>query len=78
MLHGGAPVPVDELLAHREWVRRMAGSLARDDAEADDLAQEAWVTALEHPPSHAASVRRAPPPPPNHPPPPRGAAVRAG
>ncbi len=57
MLHGGAPVPVDELLAHREWVRRMAGSLARDDAEADDLAQEAWVTALEHPPSHAASLR---------------------
>jgi len=48
-----APPPLDELLARREWVRRFARTLARDDASADDLAQDAWVAAVEHPPRHA-------------------------
>jgi RNA polymerase sigma factor (sigma-70 family) len=46
-----APPPLDVLLARREWVRRFARTLARDDASADDLAQDAWVTAVERPPS---------------------------
>src|SRR5690348_12396252 len=48
-----APPPLDELLARREWVRRFARTLARDDATADDLAQDAWVATIEHPPRHA-------------------------
>jgi RNA polymerase sigma-70 factor (ECF subfamily) len=47
-----APPPLDVLLARREWVRRFARTLARDDASADDLEQDAWVAALEHPPRH--------------------------
>ncbi len=57
MTHGDAPVPLDELLAHREWVRRMARTLARDEAEADDLAQDAWVAAVESPPRDGSSLR---------------------
>jgi RNA polymerase sigma factor (sigma-70 family) len=57
MASSDAPVPLAELLAHREWVQRIARSLARDDAEADDLSQEAWVEAIEHPPPHAQSPR---------------------
>jgi RNA polymerase sigma-70 factor (ECF subfamily) len=48
-----APPPLDELLARREWVRRFARTLAKDDATADDLAQDAWVATIEHPPRHA-------------------------
>src|SRR5688572_4580251 len=44
------PPPLDVLLARREWVRRFARTLARDDASADDLEQDAWLAALEHPP----------------------------
>jgi len=47
------PPPLDALLARREWVRRFARTLARDDASADDLAQEAMLAAIEHPPSNA-------------------------
>lgn len=57
MTHPDSPVPLDELLAHRAWVRRMAVALARNDAEADDLVQEAWLVALDKRPSSAASVR---------------------
>jgi len=53
MTERAAPPPLDELLARREWVRRFARTLARDDASADDLAQEAWLAAIEHPPAHA-------------------------
>ncbi|MCE9637291.1 MAG: sigma-70 family RNA polymerase sigma factor [Planctomycetes bacterium] len=43
-------VPAEELLRHREWVRALARSLVRDDATADDLAQDAWLAAAETPP----------------------------
>ena len=36
----------EELLARAAWMRRLARTLARDDAEADDLVQEAWVATL--------------------------------
>src|SRR5258706_12828692 len=39
-------VPVEELLAHRQWVRNLARSLVRDVNAADDLEQEAWLAAL--------------------------------
>ena len=52
------PVPLERLLAHRAWVRRVAGALVADPARADDLAQEAWLGALESPPRAENSMRR--------------------
>jgi len=37
---------LEELLAQRAWVRRVARALVLDDSRADDLEQEAWVGAL--------------------------------
>ena len=45
-----ATVRIEDLLAHREWVRRMARALVQDDARADDLEQEVWTSALKRPP----------------------------
>jgi RNA polymerase sigma-70 factor (ECF subfamily) len=42
---------MDDLLAHREWVGRVARTLVYGDAEADDLEQRTWVRVLEHPPA---------------------------
>ncbi len=39
----------EELPAHGAWIRRLARSLVRDDASADDLAQQAQLAALEKP-----------------------------
>jgi RNA polymerase sigma-70 factor (ECF subfamily) len=39
------------------WVRRIALAIGRDNALADDLAQDAALAALEHPPGASASVR---------------------
>jgi RNA polymerase sigma-70 factor (ECF subfamily) len=52
-----ARVPIDDLLAHRAWVRAVARAIARGDADADDLEQDAWVAAVEGPPRHDASLR---------------------
>ncbi len=51
------PVPLEELLAHRGWVRQMARALVSCDADADDLAQDAWARALTHPPTRNSSLR---------------------
>ncbi|PZR06679.1 MAG: hypothetical protein DI536_29625 [Archangium gephyra] len=40
-----APPTLDETLAQTEWVRRLARSLV-SDADADDLAQDAWEASL--------------------------------
>jgi RNA polymerase sigma factor (sigma-70 family) len=45
------------LLQHSTWMRRLAMSLVRDDAAADDLVQETWVAALKHPPRAGDDVR---------------------
>jgi RNA polymerase sigma-70 factor (ECF subfamily) len=50
------PVRVEALLAHREWVRRVARALVRDENAADDLEQEVWVEALEKPPRSGRSL----------------------
>ena len=34
------PVDIEALLRHREFVRRLARRLVRDDARADDVVQE--------------------------------------
>jgi DNA-directed RNA polymerase specialized sigma24 family protein len=46
-----------ELLRHQGFVRRLARELVRDASLADDLAQEAWVWALERPPRLAGAAR---------------------
>ena len=40
---------LEELLAHRAWVRRVARALLLDESRADDLEQEAWLRALRGP-----------------------------
>lgn len=44
---------IEALLRDRDWVSRLARSLARDDAQADDLAQDGWLAALRSPPGRA-------------------------
>jgi RNA polymerase sigma-70 factor (ECF subfamily) len=46
-----------DLMAHAEFVRRLAGSLVLDESTADDLAQEAYLTALKSPPRHSGSIK---------------------
>ena len=41
---------LQDLLAHDRWIRALARNLVKDEDAADDLAQEAWVEALEKPP----------------------------
>mgnify|MGYP002639318044 CR=1 FL=1 len=48
---------LNTLLTHSGWVRALARSLVADPAAADDVEQQAWVTALEHPPSHDRNLR---------------------
>ena len=48
-----------QLLANEGFVRRLARSLARDEARADDLVQETWLAALERTPPRDRSGLRA-------------------
>ncbi|MEN8149330.1 MAG: RNA polymerase sigma factor [Planctomycetota bacterium] len=50
-------VNVEDLLAHRPWVRSLAMRLVRDRSRADDLEQEVWLSAIRHPPRHRRSLR---------------------
>ena len=52
-----AGTPIEELLAHREWVRGLARSLVGDPDRADDVEQETWARALRRPPRQGGSVR---------------------
>jgi len=51
------PVPMETLLTHRAWVRRLAWSLVRDDQAADDVEQQTWLAAMQSPPRAGSSVR---------------------
>ncbi len=48
---------MEDLLAHRQWVRSLARRLAADESSADDLEQATWLAAIEHPPRDARSPR---------------------
>ena len=52
----GAP-HFDDLLSHAAWVRGLAGSLVAQSSDADDVAQEAWIAALERPPGGDENLR---------------------
>jgi RNA polymerase sigma-70 factor (ECF subfamily) len=45
------------LLEHTAWLRRLAMSLVRDAAAADDLVQDTWVAALRQPPNSDRPLR---------------------
>ncbi|MEM7305048.1 MAG: RNA polymerase sigma factor [Planctomycetota bacterium] len=49
------PHIAQELLSHQSFLRRLAVDLAGE--EADDLVQEVWRRALEHPPHHGRQLR---------------------
>ena len=51
------PVTFERLLAHRDWVRALARSIAFDAATADDLEQETWLEALRSPPRDDRNLR---------------------
>lgn len=52
------PVPPSEaLLKHAGFVRALAFAALRGDAESEDLAQDAWVAALQHAPAEPSRQR---------------------
>jgi len=57
MSNAALTVELEHLLAHREWVRTVARSLAYDAATADDLEQETWLEALRSPPPDDRNLR---------------------
>jgi RNA polymerase sigma-70 factor (ECF subfamily) len=50
------PITADELLRHTEALRRLARALVREEADAEDLAQDALYASLKRPPPDAASA----------------------
>jgi RNA polymerase sigma-70 factor (ECF subfamily) len=51
------PAAIDEVLAHGQWLRRLAHALAKDDGDAQDLVQQTYLAVIESPPSTDRSVR---------------------
>jgi RNA polymerase sigma factor (sigma-70 family) len=41
---------LEELLRHASWLKNLALSLVKDPDQAEDMVQQTWVKALEHPP----------------------------
>ncbi len=52
-----APPTADDLLAHAEWLRRLASALVREPGAADDLVQDTLEVALTRPPREPGPVR---------------------
>lgn len=53
-----AKKPVEELLAHAEWVQRLAKRLVLDEDRAADVVQQTWVKALEKGPREGVPATR--------------------
>src|SRR5688572_992293 len=47
----------EQLMAEMGWIRRLARSLVRDPATADDVAQETWLVATEQQPDEDRPLR---------------------
>jgi RNA polymerase sigma-70 factor (ECF subfamily) len=47
----------EDLLEQAAWIQRLARTLARDEAAADDLVQETYAAALAHPPKPGKPLR---------------------
>ncbi|MFN0207267.1 MAG: sigma-70 family RNA polymerase sigma factor [Planctomycetota bacterium] len=50
-------VHLSDLLTHDAFVRSLARSLVYDSSTADDVAQEAWLSALQNPPHDGGSIK---------------------
>jgi len=48
---------LEDLLKHDAWIRALAGRLLTDRHAAEDVAQDAWIEAIETPPSRPAAAR---------------------
>src|SRR5262245_44644127 len=48
---------IETLLQHAAWVRVLARQLVDDEASADDLVQQTWLSAIEHPPQDHGRTR---------------------
>lgn len=48
---------IEELLAHRSWLERLARTLTRDPHAADDAVQNTWMSAIRHPPTRSTCMR---------------------
>jgi len=53
----GVSITLDELAAETGWLRRLASSLVKDPAAADDLVQDAYVVAAAHAPRDGRPLR---------------------
>lgn len=51
------PPHIDELLAQAGWARRLARALVRDDFQADDVLQIAWMAAIKSAPADRSRLR---------------------
>jgi DNA-directed RNA polymerase specialized sigma24 family protein len=51
-----APLELEVLLEHADWLRRLARALVSDDL-VDDVVQETWVASLRQPPRQEHAVR---------------------
>jgi RNA polymerase sigma-70 factor (ECF subfamily) len=47
----------EQLLAHTEWLRRVARALTTNAEDADDVVQQTWLAAIERPPAHLGNLR---------------------
>jgi len=47
----------EQLLAHTEWLRRVARALTTNAEDADDVVQQTWLAAIERPPAHSGNLR---------------------
>ncbi len=52
------PATTDQLLEQLDWARSLARRLVADPNVADDLVQESYVRALQHPPAHRPGEER--------------------
>src|SRR5678809_1079316 len=53
-----ARIPTSEqLMAEMAWIRRLARALVKDDAIADDIAQDTWLVANEQRPAEDRPLR---------------------
>ena len=50
-------LPLDQLVAHRRFVRQVAGDLFDNPEDAEDLAQRVLLYAIERPPAHTRQIR---------------------
>ncbi len=56
MAQAPSPPSLDELLSHMGWVRNLARGLVREE-DAEDLAQETMLRAIQTPPKHSENLK---------------------